>query len=448
MAVRILAAPPEGSGLEPVRGQPGLPFVGNTVRFIRRPFAVTRDQYREFGPVTWTWLFGRRAVVVHGPEAAEAVLVDREGVFAHGPAWQEFLGPFFRRGLTRLDFEEHLQHRRIMQRAFTRDRLRSYTSALAPGIRRDVQAWEHGRGFRMHDHLKVLALTCVLDVFMGVRVERPEAVRVIRALNETIAAGGAIVRFPVPGLRWHKGLQARGRLEEYMRRHLAAKRRGGGDDLFAMLSRAETDDGRAFTDEDVVNHMIFMLQAAHDATATTLAMAAYHLGASPAWQERLREESLALGKPTLEFDDLESLPAAGLVMKEALRLVTSPSMLPRRAIRDTQILGHYIPSGSLVIVPPLTNHRMPAYWTDPERFDPDRFSAPRYEDRVHKYALTPFGGGAHKCIGSHFADMHFKSILHQILLNHRWSIPANGRWPIRMTSLVPKDGLPVHLSAV
>ncbi|MFB4306104.1 cytochrome P450 [Actinomadura sp. GTD37] len=448
MAVRILAPPPEGSGLEPVRGRPGLPFIGNTVQFIRRPFAVTHDQYREFGPVTWAWLFGRRAVVVHGPEAAEAVLVDRDGAFAHGPAWQEFLGPFFPRGLLALDSDEHLHHRRIMQRAFTRDRLRSYTSALAALTTSDVEAWEHGRAFHMYDHIKVLTLASVVDVFMGVPIERPEAVQVTRALNDAMGAGGAVVRFPVPGLRWHRGLQARRMLEEYVRRHLPAKRRGGGDDLFAMLCRAETDDGRAFTDEDVVDHMVFMLQAAHDATATTLATAAYHLGASPEWQDRLRDESRALGKPALEFGDMDSLPSAGLVMKEALRLVTSPSMLPRRAVKDTQILGRHIPSGSLVLVPLLTNHHMPEYWTDPERFDPERFSAPRCEDKAHKYACAPFGGGAHRCIGAHFADVHFKSILHQMLLNHRWSIPEGRQWRIRMTSLVPKNGLPVRLSAV
>jgi cytochrome P450 len=40
--------------------------------------------------------------------------------------WQPVIGPFFKRGLMLLDFEEHLYHRRIMQEAFTRTRLAGY----------------------------------------------------------------------------------------------------------------------------------------------------------------------------------------------------------------------------------------------------------------------------------------------------------------------------------
>src|SRR5690606_14445932 len=108
--------------------------------------------------------------------------------------------------------------------------------------------------------------------------------------------------------------------------------------------------------------------------------------------------------------------------------------------------GYHIPRGTLVVVPLLTNHRMPEVWKDPERFDPERFAEHRREDKVHKYAWAPFGGGAHKCIGMHFAGLQIKSIFHRILLNHRWSVPADYEWPLDTTSLPsPADGLPVRL---
>ena len=65
---------------------------------------------------------------------------------------------------------------------------------------------------------------------------------------------------------------------------------------------------------------------------------------------------------------------------------------------------------------------------------------------MHPYAWVPFGGGAHKCIGLHFADMQVKAILHQVLLKYRWRVPADYVMPVDTTSLpVPKDGLPVTL---
>ncbi|MEW2358359.1 cytochrome P450 [Spirillospora sp. NPDC029432] len=446
MATTILAPPPEGSGLKPVRGQPGIPFIGNTLQVMRQPFKVARKRYEQFGPVTWGWLLGQRTVTVQGPEAAETVLVNRDKAFANGPAWSYFIGPFFYRGIMLLDFEEHLHHRRIMQQAFTQKRLRSYMDAMAPGIKEGVQAWEPGPGFKVYDHVKQLTLDLATDVFMGVELERAEADRINGAFIDAVRAGTAYVRFPVPGLRWHKGVRARAVLEEFFRGHLPAKRRDGGDDLFAALCQAETDDGHRFTDEDVVNHMIFALMAAHDTTTITLTTMAYYLAKYPEWQERLRDESLALGKPALEFEDLDRLPSADLVMKEALRLLAPVPALPRRVVKDTSILGYHIPAGSLVVVPQLTNHYMPEYWPDPERFDPERFAPERREDKVHKYAWSPFGGGAHKCIGLHFAGMQVKSVMHQILLHHRWSVPGRYEWPLDTTSLPsPRDGLPVRL---
>ncbi|WP_242885216.1 cytochrome P450 [Actinomadura litoris] len=442
----VLAPPPEGSGLKAVPGVPGIPYIGNTFQVMRRPFHHARRRYEEFGPVAWGWLLGQRTVTVQGPEAAEVVLVNRDKAFANGPAWSYFIGPFFARGMMLLDFEEHLHHRRIMQQAFTPERLRSYMDVMAPGIARGVDAWEPGPEFKVYDHVKRLTLDLAVDTFMGVELDPAERARVNGAFIAAVRAGTAYVRFPVPGLRWHRGLQARKVLEEFFRRHLPAKRRDGGDDLFAALCAAETDDGHRFTDDDVVNHMIFVLMAAHDTTTITLSTMAYHLAKFPEWQERLREESLALGTSSPGHGDLDALTGIDMVMRESLRMVAPVPALPRRVVKDTSILGFHIPAGTTVVVPMLTNHHMADWWPDPERFDPERFAPDRREDRIHKYAWSPFGGGAHKCIGLYFAGMQVKTILHQVLLRYRWSVPARYEWPLDTSSLPsPRDGLPVRL---
>ena len=78
------------------------------------------------------------------------------------------------------------------------------------------------------------------------------------------------------------------------------------------------------------------------------------------------------------------------------------SIVARRAIKDTEICGHYIPTGTPIHVGIYASHRIEAFWHDPDVFDPERFAPERAEDKAHKYAWAPFGGGAHKCIGMHF----------------------------------------------
>ena len=83
--------------------------------------------------------------------------------------------------------------------------------------------------------------------------------------------------------------------------------------------------------------------------------------------------------------------------------------------------------------------------TEPDRFDPDRFAPDRREDRSHRFAWEPFGGGVHKCIGMHFGGLEVKAILHQMLLTHEWSVEPGYEPPMEhATGLYPADGLRVR----
>ncbi|MGH3912549.1 MAG: cytochrome P450 [Pseudonocardiaceae bacterium] len=212
------------------------------------------------------------------------------------------------------------------------------------------------------------------------------------------------------------------------------------------MCQAESEDGHRFTDADVVNHMIFLLMAAHDTTTATITTIMEYLGRYPEWQQRCRAESHALGTTELDYADLGALVSLDLAMKEALRLVAPVPALARKTVADTEVLGHFLPAGTMVSIGVHFTHHLAQYWPDPERFDPERFAEHRREDRVHRFAWVPFGGGVHKCIGLHFAGLQVKAVLHQMLLRYRWSTPPGYQAPMDYTSLPrPKDGLPVRL---
>ena len=443
-AVTPFAPVPTGSPLKAVPGDPGSPLVGHTLTSMRDPVGLMRQRYDQYGPVSWTRLFGLRVVQMLGPDANQFVLMNKGDLFSNHGGWDFFIGPFFHRGIMLLDFEEHRWHRRIMQQAFTKSALRGYLERMGPRITAGLETWPEG-GIKVLPRVKRLTLDLATDVFMGQELG-PRSEQVNRAFVDTVRAGTALLRFPVPGLRWSKGLRGRRVLEQLFRDEIPTKRAQEDNDLFSALCHATTEDGDRFSDDDVVNHMIFLMMAAHDTTTITLSNLFYHLASAPEWQERLREESRALGKTRLEYEDLEKLPGIGLAMKEALRLCAPVPSLPRRTVRDVEYDGFHIPKGSFITMAPYFTHYMEEYWPDAERFDPERFAEHRREDKVHPYAWVPFGGGAHKCIGLHFADMQVKAILHQVLLKYRWRVPAGYVMPVDTTSLpVPKDGLPVTL---
>lgn len=113
-----------------------------------------------------------------------------------------------------------------------------------------------------------------------------------------------------------------------------------------------------------------------------------------------------------------------LVIKESLRLMPPVPGLPRRAVRDTEILGHYIPAGTPIDCAYTVNHFLPELWTRPEVFDPERFGEARREDKSHRLAWVPFGAGAHKCIGMHFGTFEVKTIIAALVRDYEWELPG------------------------
>lgn len=447
-APRPLAEPPAGSGLRPVMGDPGLPLIGHTLGYLQNSLGYARSHHERFGTVFWGNAFGVRLVMVVGPDAIETVLANRDRAFSNKEGWDYFIGPFFERGVMLMDFEEHRHHRLIMQQAFKRDRLVSYIEKANDTIARGVAAWPSGPGFELYEATKQLTLDIATEVFMGEELGA-QADRLNAAFIDTVVGGQAVIRADVPGGKWHRGLESRRLLEDYFRTQIPAKRAGDADDLFSVLCHAVSEDGTSFADEDIVNHMIFLMMAAHDTSTITLAMMAYYLAKHPEWQERLREESRAMGTATIGYDDVERMPLTELVLKETLRMNAPVGILARQTLKDTEIDGHFVPAGTKLMVGIYPTQRMEPWWNDPDTFDPERFTPERAEDASHKYAWTPFGGNVHKCIGMHFGSMEVKAILHQMLLRFRWTVPA-GYEPVidYGTGPFPGDGLPIELHAL
>ncbi|EFQ84469.1 unspecific monooxygenase [Aeromicrobium marinum DSM 15272] len=424
-----------------------VPLVGRTLAYVRDPLAMMRDQYDRSGPVSDITFIGRTWTALLGPDACEAALRNGDKAFASEDGWGYLVGPFFHRGLMLLDFAEHHQHRRLMQEAFTRDRLRGYTARLGPAVTAGLDAWRPGDDFLAYPALKQLTLDLATQIFMGGAdlADDAELDRLNRAFIDCVQAATAFIRVPLPGTRWGRATKGRKLLEEFLYRHIDTKRASDGEDLFSVLCRLTDDDGSAFTDEDVVNHMIFLLMAAHDTSTITVSTMMQYLGQHPEWQERCRAESMALGDhPTL--DELDTLTSLDLVMKECLRIVPPVPVLARKTVKETEVLGHTIPAGRLTVVMMHLSHHMPELWEDPERFDPERFAEDRRDDKVHRYAWEPFGGGVHKCLGLHFAGAEVSTIMHQLLRRFSWEVDPDYRAPMNYHSLpFPSDGQPVDL---
>lgn len=441
-----LAAPPAGSNLKPVMGNYGFPVIGHIMSSIVDPLDFARRRYDRYGPVSWAGGIGFRIVALMGPEALETAWINRDKAFSSTRGWAPVIGPFFHRGIMLLDFEEHRDHRRIMQQAFTRSALNGYLDLMRPGIARTIMDWPAASRFSFYDAVKHLLLDQAAEVFVGAQLGA-ESDQLSADFHDTVRGGQAMIRADVPGGSWARGLRARERLERYFAGQLPARRAGEGTDLFSMMCRSRSDDGDRFSDADIVNHMIFLLMAAHDTSAIAISMLVYELGRNVDWQDQLRDEALETPNDDLTLDDLDGgYPLLDAAFKESLRMYAPAGTLFRQAITDTEVAGHFIPRKSQIAINVYASMRLADWWPNPDRFDPGRFLRGADASPVHRYAFAPFGGGVHKCLGQQFADMNVKVIMHHLLRRWEWRVPSGYRPQLSWgTGPTPADGLPITL---
>ena len=99
---------------------------------------------------------------------------------------------------------------------------------------------------------------------------------------------------------------------------------------------------------------------------------------------------------------------------------TLPSSTCRAAsLEEVEFAGYTLPEGTPVRLALAASHRLPHIFEQPDVFDPDRFTAPRDEDRRNPYALVTFGGGPRVCIGINFAQIEVKALVAHVLRSYR-----------------------------
>lgn len=439
----------DNTHLDHLPGSYGLPLVGQTFEFLPRPFDVLDRQYQRYGPVSRMSLTFQKMVVALGPEYIQELMLDRNQVYSARMGYDGPLGDFFSGGLLMRDFAEHKFHRRIMQTAFKTAAMRHYVTEMHSVIEEHVSTWDREENFLFYPHIKTLLLDVGAKVFLGQDLQSGETARLNQSFLDMMSGALALIRKDWPGLLYRKGMNGRRELERFFIDLVPRKRRDNGSDMASYFAKETTEDGEFFPDDVVAYHLIFLLLAAHDTTTSALTMACHHLAHHQHWQERLREEALGLGKRHLEYDDLGTeVPQAERTFHEILRLHPPVPQLMRRTVRDTELGGFNIPAHTLVQVSPLYVHRMSEWWDNPHAFDPDRFAPGREEHKRHPFQWAPFGGGAHKCIGLHFADMLFKCVLTHVLTRYRLRCASADQYPGKIQHFPfakPTDNLPLIL---
>ena len=430
-----------------IPGENGIPIFGTTLKVIKDPIGFGKYMFERYGSVYRSYNFGKQNVMLLGADATEMVMFNKDKIFSSEQGWGPVLNNLFPRGLMLMDFERHRADRKALSVAFKPGPMKHHCEVLGTGILERVAEWG-GTEFEFYPAIKSLSLDTAASAILGIPWG-PEADKINKAFVDEVQASIGIARKPIPFTKMWKGVKAREYLLEYFTPQVKERRAKGGEDIFTQICLATHENGELLTEDEVVDHMNFLMMAAHDTITSSATSMVYLLAKNTEWQERLREECLSVAPAgtVLTMEHLGKLELTEMAFKESLRLIPPVPSIPRRALKEFTFRNFTIPAGTNVGISPQFVHKMEKHWPEPEKFDPLRFTPENSAGR-HKYAWVPFGGGAHMCLGLHFAYMQIKILMHAMLTQNRIVLqggedhkPEWQAFPIPQ----PKDGLPVRL---
>jgi cytochrome P450 len=355
---------------------------------------------------------GRRLplYLVSHPDGVQQVLASEAQGYPKNTPFYEEISAYLGDGLLTSGGERWRQQRRTLAPLFTPRRMAMYVPAMADESERLTRRWTASGAVDLHEEMTEYTLRVVARILFGTSVD--DAIPAIRtmfpALSEHIRRRGLTPfrlprDFPTAGQR--RAAAAQRAMYQVVDGIVADRRRTpAGDDLLALLLAArDPETGDALSDQDVRDQVLIFLLAGHETTSTTLTFACHLLGHHPEVQERARREvDEVVGDRLPQADDVARLSYTAMVVKEAMRLYPPAYAFGRGTPTGDTIGGYDVPPGSVVLVSPWATHRHPDFWTEPYRFDPDRFE-PSVAAGRHRYAYFPFAGGPRNCIGNHFA---------------------------------------------
>ena len=203
------------------------------------------------------------------------------------------------------------------------------------------------------------------------------------------------------------------------------RRAGKGSDEFDFLSmymQATDKAGQPFTNAELLDELMTLIVAGFETSANTLNWVWYLVAKHPEVEAKLIAEAEVHlpNVSALSVDSLTAMQYTQQVLEEALRLYPPVWLFTRRSHELDELDDYDVAPDTDIYLSPFILHRTEHYWSDPERFDPDRFAA---TDKPKKdRPFFPFSLGPRRCLGEYFSFLEMKVHLGLLLPRFRMQL--------------------------
>ncbi len=405
----------------------------DTFSYIANPDKFCRHNLEKYGAIFNTGVFGGTTIFVGESKAIQMVFNgdSQYTEIALPPTTMDMFGEYslFQR------FDLHRQRKNALGPGLTGRLLEGYIPHINNVIQKELQEWHTLGKIAVYPEVEKICFDVLTPLLWGVKLDdnNPESFAglpvgskaEVKALYKTYFDGFyGLVKWKSPLTAYGRGIKARTKLIEFMR--AVIKRRKSEEinptsDFLAMMlaSQQENSEG-VFSDALIENQCLLQLWASHYEISGLVSSLIYQLGKYPQFINKLRQEQADVmqEKDSFSSEKLKQMIFLEATIKETLRTLPPSSTANRRLTKSVILNGILYKKGSTVIAEPRLAHIMKENFVEPDKFDPERFLAPRNEGKM--YEFIPFGGGVHACLGAQMAMVVTKIFASHLLNFFDW----------------------------
>jgi cytochrome P450 len=411
-----------------------------------------RECTEEHGDVVFLRFLHVPICAIVNPRDIEYVLVTNAANFTKSADYRA-LARLLGKGLLTSEGALWQHQRSLIQPAFRREKILSYAPVMTEAVGRMLDGWKDHDQRNIHADLMRATLDVVARCLFGAEVSGVadrvgRAMAVVSERFPTDASWALLFPIDIPDFVAPSRRRTIRELNEIIEGIIRDRRDSGksrGDLLDALLEMRDAN-GQQMSAAQLRDEMMTLFLAGHETTAIALSWACFLLAQHPEVEAQLVQELKAVLNGRMpSSDDLGRLIYTEMVVKEAMRLYPPVWAIGRRSIAQCEIGGYRVPAATNVFIFQWLTHRDRRFFTDPERFDPERWRAdPVRAGRVPRFAYLPFGAGPRTCVGASFAMIEATLLLAAIVQRFRFELlPTPAVVLQAAVTLRPKDGIHV-----
>lgn len=193
------------------------------------------------------------------------------------------------------------------------------------------------------------------------------------------------------------------------------------------------DNFRDVPEEQLVAAVRLMMVTAHGPSGAVFSWSLLRLAEDPRLVEKVRGEMEQNAEAALLP---KNFPVTNAVLKETMRMHPANWLMGRTASGRVELSGYILDKDCRVLFSPYIVHRDPRYWSEPEKFSPERWLTGGCP--YSNGAYFPFGSGPRVCPGALLGPIQLVLGLRAVLTNYDIKLPPlSSVRPAHSTLLTP-----------